>query len=138
MVYAYLFVNEQVSLPQHTGLFPFLSDHHPDPIPFHEQDSVTRTTASPGLLSVVLSYNFNLHNEHHLFPSVPWYWLPHVTKRVRSEATYRKATVVGFMVSIRTKDPVAIYTKALPPHGTPPDDDDDSGTSGAHDIVPAS
>jgi acyl-lipid omega-6 desaturase (Delta-12 desaturase) len=38
MVYAYLFVNEQVSLPQHTGLFPFLSDHHPDPIPFHEQD----------------------------------------------------------------------------------------------------
>jgi acyl-lipid omega-6 desaturase (Delta-12 desaturase) len=142
MMYAYLFVNEQVSLPQHTGLFPFLSHDHPEPIPFHEQDSVSRTTARPGLLSVFLSYNFNLHNEHHLFPSVPWYWLPRVTKRVSNEPTYRQATVLGFMLSIRTKDPVEVYTKALPPHGRPPedqdqDDDNDSGTSGAHDIVPA-
>ena len=111
MSYAYLFVNEQVSLPQHSGLFPFLSHDHPKPIPFHEQDQVSRTTAKPGLLPVLLAFNFNLHTEHHLYPSVPWYWLPRVGARIKH---LHQVNFAGFMLSIRTKDPVEVYTKALP------------------------
>lgn len=114
MVFVFLFIDENVSLPQHTGLFPFLSDSHPRPIPYAEQDEVTRTTSNPGWVATLLALNFNLHTEHHLFPGVPWYWLPQVTRRIRNERTYQRVHFATFMFGIRTRDPVDVFTRALP------------------------
>ena len=104
--------------------------------PYHEQDGVSRTTASPGLLPVLLAYNFNLHTEHHLYPSVPWYWLPKVEKRIQH---LHRVNFASFMLSIRTKDPVEVYTKALPP-GPPPRDSssDNVGAEVGEVAVPTS
>jgi fatty acid desaturase len=122
MLYVFLFVDENVSLPQHTGLFPYLSDTHPKPIAFYEQDAVTRTTHEPGWLGVLLAYNFNLHTEHHLLPSVPWYWLPKVSARIARLETYQQVNFLEYMLEIRGRDPVDVYTRALPgPSTTPPD-----------------
>lgn len=114
MTYLYLFCNEHAAAAQHTGLFPFMSDTHPNPIPFHEQDSVSRTSAKPGLWSVFFGYHFNLHTEHHFFPSVPWYWLPRVTKRIEHLESYRLENFFEFTLRIRTTDPIKVYAKALP------------------------
>ena len=119
MTYLYLFCNEAAGIAQHTGLFPFLSHDHPKPIPLHEQDTVSRTSASPGLWSIFFGYNFNLHTEHHLFPSVPWYWLPRVGKRVEHLETYRHENFFAFTLQVRTTDPIETYTKALPTDNRP-------------------
>jgi fatty acid desaturase len=114
MTFVFLFIDENVSLPQHTGLFPFLSDTHPKPIPYAQQDEVTRTTSQPGWLPALLALNFNLHVEHHLFPSAPWYRLPELTRRLRQLPTYKQMNFAAYMASIRTKSPVDVYTRALP------------------------
>ena len=119
MVVVFLFVDENVSLPQHTGLFPFVSSERPNPIPFHAQDAITRTTHEPGMWAVVLSYNFTLHTEHHLFPGVPWYWLPVVHTKIRGAEHYRHVKFWQYMMQIRRQDPRDVYARKLPPHPQP-------------------
>jgi omega-6 fatty acid desaturase (delta-12 desaturase) len=109
---------ENMNLPQHSGLFPYLSDDHPQPIPYAEQDAITRTTRLPKVLSIVFAYNFNLHIEHHLFPFVPWYFLPRVRQAIQGTQglAYTEADFLRFMAKMRSHDPVDIYVKSLPPH----------------------
>lgn len=119
MLAVFLFVDENLSLPQHTGLFPFVSSERAEPIPFHAQDAITRTTHQPGVLALVLSYNFTLHTEHHLFPGVPWYWLPAVHEKVYGSAHYQHVRFWQYMFRIRQRDPRDVYARMLPPHTEP-------------------
>jgi fatty acid desaturase len=108
---------ELVNLPHHSGHFPYLSDGHPRPIPFREQAAVTRTTYLPRWLAVFLCYNFNLHTEHHLFPTVPWYNLSRVTEKVRggqAGCRYEEVAFFRFIRELRRQDALEVYEKALP------------------------
>lgn len=112
---------EMVNLPQHSGYFPFLSRTHPRPIPFREQDEITRTTYLPKWLGVVLCYNFNLHTEHHLFPTVPWYRLPHVRSKIKDQPDchYEEVGFIEFMAKLRMGNPMDLYEKTLPKEDQP-------------------
>ena len=70
-------------------------------------------------LAIALSYNFNLHTEHHLFPTVPWYSLPKVTEKVKNmeECTYNEVGMVSFAADLRSQDPIDLYVKTLPTPG---------------------
>jgi fatty acid desaturase len=107
---------EMINLPQHSGHFPFLSRTHPRPIPFREQDEITRTTYLPRLLAVIFCYNFNLHTEHHLFPTMPWYRLPRITEKLRrcDDCQYEEVGFISFMMALRWGDPLDLYEKTLP------------------------
>ena len=107
---------EMMNLPQHSGHFPYLSSQHPRPLPYREHDAITRTTYLPKLLATVLCYNFNLHSEHHLFPSAPWYRLPLVTDRIRKleGCVYEEVGFFSFMAAFRKQDPIELYVNSLP------------------------
>ena len=110
-------IYEIINLPQHSGLFPYTSETHPEPIPLRGQDEITRTTYLPRWLAILLNYNFNFHIEHHLFPSIPWYALPKVTPRLEglSGFQYQRVAFLKFMVHLRREDPMDVYVRSLPP-----------------------
>ena len=118
LIYAIWF--ENMNFSQHVGLFPYLSSYHPRPIPLHEQDSISRTSEMNPILAVLFCYNFNLHIEHHLFPSAPWYQLPRVKHFLESENNldidYKGVGFPDFVLQLRRQDPIDIYLKTLPPH----------------------
>lgn len=112
----YYVIFELVNLVQHSGLFPYLSDSHPNAIPLREQDSITRSSRVPRWLGFVLFYNFNLHSEHHLFPMLPWYALPQATQPLReaADADYIDVGLLRFAWQLRTSDPIELYLESLP------------------------
>ena len=116
LIYAIWF--ENMNFSQHVGLFPYLSEDHPQPIPLHEQDAISRTTKIPSLLAVLFVYNFNLHIEHHLFPAVPWYYLPRIKRAIAGiqSLDYKGDGFPDYILDLRKQDPVDIYLKTLPPH----------------------
>lgn len=116
MLFVFYFMIENMNLPQHSGLFPFLSDAHPQPVPLAEQDAITRSTHMPDWLSVALALNFNRHVEHHLFPAAPWYSLNRIRKRLSSleYVLPYEVSFLGFMRRLRRQDPLTIYRDSLP------------------------
>jgi acyl-lipid omega-6 desaturase (Delta-12 desaturase) len=116
MLVCFYFLIENMNLPQHSELFPYLSETHPDPIPFAQQDVITRSTHLPNWLSIILALNFNRHTEHHLFPGAPWHALNRVRARLL-DAGYRhphEVRFLSFMWRFRRRDPLVIYRDALP------------------------
>ncbi|MGZ3722405.1 MAG: fatty acid desaturase family protein [Bdellovibrionales bacterium] len=69
---SYLYLVEIINFPHHLGMvqqggesrFPTLEQHH-----------FTRSCVYPRWLAHGVFLNFNLHTEHHLYPSHPWYLL---------------------------------------------------------------
>lgn len=116
ILYAFYFMIENMNLPQHSGLFPYTSATHPQPIPLSKQDRITRSTHLPPVLSVFLALNFNRHVEHHLFPMVPWYYLPRVTEKLKQAGAtlYQDVPFMRFMSDMRAQDPIDIYVNSLP------------------------
>jgi acyl-lipid omega-6 desaturase (Delta-12 desaturase) len=116
MLVVFYVIIENFNLPQHSGLFPYLSDTHPQPVPFGEQDAITRSSHLPDTMSTLLALNFNRHVEHHIFPSAPWYALNRL-RRVMADTGYRNPHEVPFMsymLTVRRQDPLTIYRDALP------------------------
>lgn len=116
MILVFFLYLEGIALPLHGGLFPFLSHDHPQPIPYLEQDAVTRTIELPPILAVLLVYNFNLHTEHHLFPNVPWYNLPKVKQALQNvdHPHYTAVPFLPYTLDIRDRDPVELFIHTLP------------------------
>lgn len=116
MLLVFYFIIENMNLPQHSELFPYLSDTHPDPIPLSQQDTITRSTHLPDWLSIVLALNFNRHTEHHLYMAAPWYSLNSIRKKLHAHAYSHPHEVpfLKFMWKLRRRDPVQIYRDALP------------------------
>lgn len=116
MLAVFYFLIENMNLPQHSELFPYLSDTHPDPIPFSAQDDITRSTHLPDWISTVLALNFNRHTEHHMFATAPWYSLNEIRRRLLREGYEfpHEVEFVHFMWELRQRDPLTIYRDALP------------------------
>jgi acyl-lipid omega-6 desaturase (Delta-12 desaturase) len=115
LVVFYLLI-ENMNVPQHSELFPYLSDSHPKPLAFAEQDEVTRSTWLPDAVGTVLALNFNRHTEHHMFPGAPWYSLNKV-RRALCGSGYRhpfEVPFLRFMWHFRRRDPLVIYRDSLP------------------------
>ncbi|MDX1692141.1 MAG: fatty acid desaturase [Ketobacteraceae bacterium] len=114
-IFFYIFF-ECINLTHHSGLYPYISDSHPDAVPLHEQDSHCRTALMPPWLSAITCYHFNLHTEHHLFPAVPWHNLPEVQKRLSDTTTGNITNVemFSFMNEIRSKDPFQAFVDSVP------------------------
>jgi omega-6 fatty acid desaturase (delta-12 desaturase) len=123
MLLGFYLLIENMNLPQHSELFPYLSDSHPRPIPLGEQDSCTRSTHLTNWLSTALALNFNRHTEHHMLPSVPWYALNDVRDELLRSG-YRhphEVPFVSFMHTLRRRDPLVVYRDALPSWQAPTD-----------------
>lgn len=116
-LFAYFIIFEYVNLPQHSGMFPYTSETRREPVPLHEQESITRTSTVPEWISRYMLLNFNLHSEHHLFPSAPWHSLPALRTALRSFDSFQvqEVSLVNFNTDMRTQDPVALLLDRLPP-----------------------
>jgi len=103
--------NEAITIPLHAGLYPLNSQTHPTPLPYAAHDTVTRNTELPTILGVVLSYNFNLHVEHHLFPYAPWYRLPQIKHALQNlEHPYNPGvSFPHFMSAARNHEPALLF-----------------------------
>lgn len=118
MILGFFVLIENMIMPLHAGLFPYLSQDHPKPLSYYEQDAITRTVKISRVLAMLLAYNFNLHTEHHLFPYTPWYYLPTVKQKIQDTEglKYTQAEFLHYMTDMRKRDPIELYVEALPPH----------------------
>jgi fatty acid desaturase len=116
MLVVFYFMIENMNLPQHSELFPYLSDTRAEPIPFAQQDEITRSTHLPDLLGCILALNFNRHTEHHLFPATPWYNLNKMRKMLIDSgySVPNEVEFMEFMYKLRSRDPLHIYRDSLP------------------------
>lgn len=115
-IVVYFFWFETVNFTHHSGLFPYTSETHPEPIALREQDKVSRSSTFLPAVSTGLAYNFNFHTEHHYFPTVPWHHLPRVNQLVRETKDtedYQDVSFLGFSAKLRTTDPVKLYIDSI-------------------------
>ncbi|MDX5299595.1 MAG: fatty acid desaturase, partial [Gammaproteobacteria bacterium] len=107
---------ELINLTHHAGLYHLNSRQQAQPLALHEQVSVCRSARMPTALSWVLCYHFNLHTEHHLFPTVPWHHLPKVQALLDAQGLpdYIGVDFPGFNQALRNADPVEILLNRLP------------------------
>jgi omega-6 fatty acid desaturase (delta-12 desaturase) len=97
----YLFVEELVNAPHHIDLFNFS-----ERLPLWEQWKATRSCVYPPLLSKLLVLNFNLHVEHHLYPSLPWQRLGTARALIRPAlgSNYCESVGIGWNLQNRSRD----------------------------------
>jgi len=117
MLFMFFLWFEIINFTHHSELFPYTSETHPDPIPLHEQDAVSRTSAFSRIISTIFAYNFNFHTEHHYFPTIPWHHLPKVydmLKKLPANPNYNDVSFLGLSIHLRSKNPLDVYVKSLP------------------------
>lgn len=117
----FLVIFENVTIPQHAGMTPYLWADHPRPIPYEDQLAVTRSTRLPEFVATFVALNFNHHCEHHLFPKAPWRALPRLRAILVEEMHVHLNEVAfpGFVADLRGRDPIAIYRDSLPGASSP-------------------
>jgi fatty acid desaturase len=71
---------EFVNLPHHLELPTYRGDTRLAPL---EQHRIARSGIYPKWFSRGVLLNFNLHLEHHLFPTLPWHELENARRLVR-------------------------------------------------------
>lgn len=120
MIIFFFFWFEVINFTHHSGLFPFTSDTHPQPIPLHEQDKVSRSSTFSAWFSTMVAYNFNFHTEHHFFPMVAWYHLPKIHEMLKDlppNPDYADVPLTRYSLQLRKRNPVEIYVDSLPAQG---------------------
>lgn len=77
----YLEMVEIINFPHHLGM-----PQHKGEIRFatYEQSAFTRSCIYPKWFAHYVLLNFNLHNEHHLLPSHPWYQLDAIHEELKA------------------------------------------------------
>ena len=76
----YLVLTEFINLPHHTDRPSF-----PGKLPVWRQHLIARSCNYPAVFARLLAFNFNLHAEHHVFPTLPWYRLPRARDLIRED-----------------------------------------------------
>jgi fatty acid desaturase len=102
----YLIADELVNLPHHLDMPTLDPDSPKQRLDFWEQQATTRSCRYPGFLSELLVLNFNLHTEHHLFPTLPWYRLKKARDLIKPtlQTDYNEVHGVGWNYRMRTGD----------------------------------
>ncbi len=106
----YLIAVELVNFPHHIDM-PVVS--HPDhKLPPWEQHQTTRS-CNYGIFSGLLVLNFNLHTEHHLYPTLPWYRLTSVRDQLKPVLAeeYHEVPGLAWNLENRTCDPEQIMLR---------------------------
>ncbi|WP_144395311.1 fatty acid desaturase family protein [Pleionea sediminis] len=106
-LFIFYFWFETINLCHHAGLYPFISHSHPNSIKTYEQEAYCRSAMLPRWLSIVCCYNFNLHTEHHIFPTVPWSYLNRLSELMDECGleNYHKQSLPSLVRDIRRLDP---------------------------------
>lgn len=76
----YLCMVEVINFPHHLELPQFKDKKR---LPVAQQNEISRSCHYPLWFSYFCLNNFNLHTEHHLFPSLPWYRLHKIRPQVK-------------------------------------------------------
>lgn len=107
---------ECINLTHHAGLYKHISSSHPKAIPLYEQAEYCRTARLPTWFSLITCYHFNLHTEHHLFPTVPWHRAPALKRLMDTNPleNYIEVDFLGHMKSIREADPFVLFIDSAP------------------------
>ena len=74
-VVLYLLLSELENLPHHANMPMFRDNPIRSKLQLWEQHVPTRSCNMRPIFSDLMVLNFNLHTEHHYFPSLPWYRL---------------------------------------------------------------
>ena len=77
----YLFITELVNVPHHVD-----RPMYTHKLAVWEQAEIARSCVYPRWLAWALTFQFNLHAEHHVFPTLPWYRLPSARMGVKQLA----------------------------------------------------
>jgi acyl-lipid omega-6 desaturase (Delta-12 desaturase) len=111
----YLIGVEIVNFPHHIDM-PVATDPNVKLAPWEQP--VTTRSCDYGLLAGVLVLNFNLHTEHHLYPTLPWYRLTAARDRVRAllAGEYNEVKGIRWNIENRGRDPreIMLREKSLP------------------------
>lgn len=98
----YLVAVELVNFPHHIDM-PVLDEADAKLAPW-EQQATTRS-CDYGVWSALLVLNFNLHTEHHLYPTLPWYRLKAARDRIRPALPdYHEEKGIGWNLRYRLRD----------------------------------
>ena len=70
-----------------------------------EQAQIARSCVYPTWLAWLMTFQFNLHAEHHVFPTLPWYRLPSARSGVKAAAgsDYTESTGLRWLFANRTR-----------------------------------
>ncbi len=114
----YLMGVELVNLPHHAGMPTYQSSAERPRLYPWEQHLSTRSCIYPGYLSELLVLNFNLHTEHHFFPTLPWYRLRQATLLLRAPLgdSYHEELGIEWNTVNRKRPPESVLstTNTLP------------------------
>ena len=115
LLFSYIWY-EMINLTHHAGLYTLHFETQSKPIPISEQEEFCRSAQMPKWLSLIMSYHFTLHTEHHLFPSIPWHHLPAVKVQMENYTIkkYNGVEFPGFQNALRKTDPVDVLLNRLP------------------------
>jgi fatty acid desaturase len=72
---AYLYMVEVINFPHHLGVVQYGGERR---FPVYDQLQFARSCVYPKWFAHNVLLNFNLHAEHHLLPSYPWYQLDEI------------------------------------------------------------
>lgn len=106
----YLLGTEVINLPHHLQL-PHLKNEQRYSV--WDQYKTARTCLYPMKLSSFLILNFNFHAEHHMFPDVPWYYLPEIQKLILAHIDdgYQSDPTFSWIIDNRKVDVEAMLVK---------------------------
>lgn len=110
----YLFGQELVNLPHHAGVPIYHTSKKRSMLHAWEQHYSTRSCYMPRALAELLVLNFNLHIEHHMMPTLPWFQLHKakaIVKGVLGDA-YTEVADISWCIDSRLKDPARIILDA--------------------------
>lgn len=110
----YLIGQEMVNLPHHAGVPVYHTSEDRNMLHAWEQHRSTRSCYIPRFLSELLVLNFNLHIEHHMMPTLPWFRLSQargiVMKTLGNE--YMEVGDLSWNLENRTKHPSKVILNA--------------------------
>ena len=103
----YLVGVELVNLPHHVGMPTFKDSVNRHKLYLWEQHVSTRSCFYPGLISELFVLNFNLHTEHHFFPTLPWYRLKRAREVLKPTLMegYHEEVGIEWNLKNRIRDP---------------------------------
>lgn len=99
----YLIYTEAENLPHHAQVPTFSSGGKREKLNLWEQHISTRSCDMPSPFSEFLTLNFNLHTEHHYFPSMPWYRLKKVRDLIKPKLGEHYTEVEGFKWNLKNR-----------------------------------
>jgi fatty acid desaturase len=107
----YLAMVEVINFPHHLDLIQHSGEAQ---FKTYEQTAFTRSCHYPRWFAHLVLCNFNLHNEHHLFPAHPWYQLDKINVDLKRESPIlNESNRNDWIVKNRRRDLEEVFAKTF-------------------------